>query len=391
MLLLKNGLVCPMTGEAPFVGDVLIENGKILRLGASLSAPGAEIFDCAGKYVLPGMIDAHCHLGMEEDGMGDEGSDTNEISDPITPQMRAVDGLNPFDPCFAEARQAGVTTVVTGPGSANVIGGQFAAFKTAGNSAEAMLLKDPVAMKAALGENPKRVYGDQKATPYTRMAIAALFRKAMVDALEYRDALALSKTDPDKKPDRDLALEALLPVLDGTLPLKIHAHRADDILTALRLANEFHLRVTIDHCTEGHLIADVLKERLDALGAGVILGPLLSERCKIELKNLTYDAPRILHEHGIPFALMTDHPVIPIQFLPVTAGLAVRSGLDETAALEAITINAACIAGLDARIGSLAPGKDADIAVFDGHPFDFRAHCVATFINGRVVHSKQEA
>ncbi len=387
MLLLKNGLLHTMTGEAPFVGDVLIQDGKIAQVGVSLEAGGAEQFDLSGKYVLPGFIDAHCHIGMEEDGMGIEGSDTNEVSDPITPQMRAIDGLNPFDPCFAEAYKAGVTTVVTGPGSANVIGGQFAALKTHGGSMEDMLVKDPVAMKAAVGENPKRVYGDQKTAPYTRMAIASLFRKAMVEAAEYRDALALAKTDPDKKPDRNIALDALLPVLDGTLPMKIHAHRADDILTALRLSKEFGLRVTIDHCTEGHLIAGMLKERLNELGAGVIVGPLLSERCKIELKNLSYDAPRILHEAGIPFALMTDHPVIPIQYLPVTAGLAVRSGLDETAALASITTNAARIVGLDARVGALSPGKDADIAVFDGHPFDFRAHCVMTLINGKSVHS----
>ena len=390
MLLLKNGLLHTMRGETPFVGDVLIEDGKIVGMGAALENADAKRFDLSGKYVLPGFIDAHCHIGMEEDGMGIEGSDTNEVSDPITPQMRAIDGLNPFDPCFAEAYKAGITTVVTGPGSANVIGGQFAALKTCGGSVEDMLVKEPVAMKAAVGENPKRVYGDQKAAPYTRMAIAALFRKAMVDAAEYRDALALAKNDPDKKPDRNIVLDALLPVLDGTLPMKIHAHRADDILTALRLAKEFGLRVTIDHCTEGHLIAGVLKERLNELGAEVIVGPLLSERCKIELKNLSYDAPRILHEAGISFALMTDHPVIPIQYLPVTAGLAVRSGLDETAALASITTNAARIAGLEARVGSLAPGMDADIAVFDGHPFDFRAHCVMTLINGRIVHSLPE-
>ena len=388
MLLIKNGLIHPMTDEAPFVGDLLIENGTIKQIGPGLDAAGAETYDAAGKFVLPGFIDAHCHIGMEEDGMGIEGSDTNEISDPVTPQLRAVDGLNPFDPCFAEARAAGITTVVTGPGSANVIGGQFAALKTYGKSVEDMILRDPVAMKAAVGENPKRVYGDQKVSPYTRMAIASLFRKAMIDTQEYRDALALAKDDPDKKPDRNLALDALLPVLDGALPIKIHAHRADDILTALRLAKEFHLRVTIDHCTEGHLIADVLKERLDELGAGVIVGPLMSERCKIELKNLSYDAPRILHEHGIPFAIMTDHPVIPIQYLPVAAGLAVRSGLDESVALAAITSTAARIVGLDERVGSLAPGKDADVAIFDGHPFDFRAHCVATVVNGRIAYSR---
>ena len=391
MLLLKNGLLHPMDGNPPFSGDLILENGRIAAIGQDLQAPGAQVYDLSGKFVLPGFIDAHCHVGMWEDGMGEEGADGNEFSGPITPQMRAVDGLNPFDPCFAEAYKAGVTTVVTGPGSANVIGGQFAALKTYGNSLEEMLVKDPIAMKAAVGENPKRVYTDQKLAPYTRMAIASLFRKAMVDASEYREALALAKDDPEKKPDKDLALEALLPVLEGTLPLKIHAHRADDILTALRLAKEFRLRVTIEHCTEGHLIADVLKERVEESGAGIIIGPLLSERSKIELKNLSYDAPRILHEKGIPFAMMTDHPVIPVQYLPVAAGLAVRSGLDETAALASITRNAAAVVGLGDRLGVLSPGKDGDVAVFDGHPFDCRTHCVMTLINGRIAHCALEA
>lgn len=391
MHLIQNGLLYPMDGRAPFVGDILIDGKQIVAVGVGLAAEGATICNARGMHVLPGFIDAHCHIGMCEDGMGEEGEDANECSDPITPQMRAIDGLNPFDPCFREAREAGVTTVVTGPGSANVIGGQFAALKTFGGCLEEMLIRDPIAMKAAIGENPKRVYSEQKASPYTRMAIAALFRKAMTDAMEYRDALALAKTDPDKKPDRDIALDALLPVLDGTLPLKIHAHRADDILTALRLAKEFHLNVTIDHCTEGHLIADVLCDRLREQHAGIIIGPLISERCKIELRNLSYNAPRILHEKGIPFAIMTDHPVVPIQFLPVEAGLAVRSGLDERTALESITINAAKIVGLDERVGSLSVGKDADIAIFDGHPFDFRTHCVCTFINGRPVFNTMEA
>lgn len=391
MLLIKNGLLYPMDGRTPFTGDIIVDNGRIQAIGTGLSAEGATVYNATGKQVFPGFIDAHCHIGMCEDGMGAEGDDVNEVSDPITPQLRAIDGLNPFDPCFKEAREAGVTTVVTGPGSANVIGGQFAALKTFGQSLEDMLIRDSIAMKAAIGENPKRVYGDQKVTPYTRMAIAGLFRKAMTDAAEYRDALQKAETDPDKKPERNMMLDALLPVLDGTLPLKIHAHRADDILTALRLAKEFHLHVTIDHCTEGHLIADVLQTRIAEQHAGIILGPLISERCKIELRNLSYEAPRILHEKGIPFAIMTDHPVVPIQYLPVEAGLAVRSGLDETAALAAITIHAAQIIGLADQIGTLTAGKDADIVIFDGHPFDFRAHCVLTVINGTIVHNALEA
>ena len=389
MYLLKNALVMSMAQPA-FHGDVLIENGRISAVGEALQVPdNAQTMDCAGRYVLPGFIDAHCHIGMWEDGMGDEGADGNESSDPITPEMRAVDGINPFDPCFAEARAAGVTTVLTGPGSANVIGGQFVALKTAGRCIDDMILRDPVAMKAALGENPKREYTEQKATPYTRMAIAALFRKAMVDAQEYERKLELGEEDPEKLPDRDLALEALLPVLRGELTVKFHAHRADDILTALRLTREFGLCATIEHCTEGHLIADLLKEQLEELNAGIIIGPLLSERAKIELKNLTFHSAKLLHDAGIPFALMTDHPVTPIQYLPVCAALCVRDGLDEETALRSITIDAARITGLDARIGSIEPGKDADIAIFDAHPLDFRAHCVCTFTNGQIVYQRR--
>ena len=388
MLLLKNGLIHTMTREA-FLGDILTDNGKIVALGENLSADGAEIIDLGGKFVLPGLIDAHCHIGMWEDGMGEEGSDGNEMTDPITPELRAIDGLNPFDRCFQEAREAGVTTAVTGPGSANVIGGQFAALKMFGRSIEEMTLKDPVAMKAATGENPKGVYAEKKVAPTTRMAIASLFRSTMTDAIEYQKGMAKE----EDKPDRDIAMDALLPVVNRELTVKIHAHRADDILTGLRLAKEFNLKVTIDHCTEGYMIADVLKERLIEQGAGIIIGPLLSERSKIELKNLSFSAPRVLEEAGIPFAMMTDHPVIPIQFLALQAGIAVREGLSEETALRSITRYAAEIVGISDRVGTLESGKDADIAVFDGHPFDYRTHCVLTLINGKVVHDalKREA
>lgn len=388
MLLLKNGLVMSMAQPARTM-DILLDHGKIADIGENLAGRNAEIVDCTGRYVLPGFVDAHCHLGMWEDGMGDEGADGNESTDPVTPEMRAIDGVNPFDPCFAEAVAAGITTVVTGPGSANVIGGQFVAMKTSGRCVEEMIIREPVAMKAALGENPKKEYTEHKEAPNTRMAIAALFRKAMVDAQEYERKLKLGKTDEDKLPDRDLALEALLPVLHGELKMKFHAHRRDDILTALRLAREFKLSITIDHCTEGHLMLDLLKEQTQELKAGVILGPLLSERSKIELKNLTFRAPKLLHEAGIPFALMTDHPVIPIQFLPVCAALSVREGLDEETALRSITVNAAQITGIGDRVGSLEKGKDADIAVFDGPPLDIRSHCVMTLINGNIVHRAQ--
>ncbi len=384
MLLLKNGLIHTMTQDA-FTGDILIDDGKILAVGSSLTAGSAEVVDLRGLFVLPGLIDAHCHIGMWEDGMGEEGSDGNEMTNPVTPELRAVDGLNPFDPCFREAREGGITTVVTGPGSANVIGGQFAALKTFGRSIEQMTLRDPIAMKAATGENPKTVYSEKKVAPTTRMAIASLFRSTMTDAIEYQKGMA---KDEDK-PDRDIGMDALLPVINRELIVKIHAHRADDILTALRLAKEFNLKVTIDHCTEGYMIADVLKDRLSEQGAGIIIGPLLSERSKIELKNLSFSAPRILEQAGIKFALMTDHPVIPIQFLPVQAGLAVREGLSEETAFRSISRHAAEIVGISDRVGTLEAGKDADIAVFDGHPFDYRTHCVLTLINGAIVHDSR--
>ncbi len=379
--LLKNGLLYTMA-RAPFVGDILIEDAKIQAVGKDLPDHEATIIDLSGKTVLPGFVDAHCHIGMWEDGMGDEGADGNESPEPLTPECRGVDGLNPFDPCFAEALRAGVTTVITGPGSANVIGGTFAALKTYGRGLDEMLIKDPVAMKAALGENPKHPESEHK-SPHTRMAVAALFRQEMVDAQDY--AKKMADPDADKKPDRNLGMEALIPVLEGKLPLKIHAHRADDILSALRLAEEFNLHLSLDHCTEGHLIADILKKKLDTQPAGVIIGPLLSERSKIELKNMSYDAPRLLHEAGIEFAIMTDHPVIPIQYLPIEAALAVRAGLDEETALASITRTAAKIVGLGDSIGTLEPGKDADIGVFSAHPFDFRARCEMTFVRGKLA------
>ncbi|MDD3919891.1 MAG: amidohydrolase [Eubacteriales bacterium] len=384
-MILKNALVMSM--EQPnFVGDVQIEGTKIAAVGNGLSTVGQNVIDCTGKVVLPGLVDPHCHVGMWEDGIGDEGADGNACSDPITPHLRAIDGMNPFDPCFQEACEAGITTVVSGPGSANVIGGQFAAVKTYGRSLEEMLLRQPVAMKAALGENPKREYGDQKATPYTRMAIASLFRKTMVLALQYQEKIDLAAGDPEKMPDKDVALEALLPVLSGELPLKVHAHRADDILTALRLAREFGLHITIEHCTEGHLITEVLREETEALGAGVILGPLLSDRAKVELKNLDFRAPRILYEAGIPFAMMSDHPVTPSKYLPVYAALAVREGLPEEEALRAITINAANIVGIGDRVGSIKVGKDADFAIFNDNPLNFTTKCGMTIINGSIVY-----
>lgn len=387
MLLLKNGNVMTMAGPA-FVGDVAIENGKIVAVGQSLSYSDAEVRDVTGMTVMPGIVDPHCHIGMWEDAMGFEGADGNECTNPITPELRAIDAINPYDRCFEEAAAGGVTTCVTGPGSANVIGGQFVAIKTHGDSVENMVLRFPVAVKAAFGENPKRVYNGKNQTPSTRMATAALMRKALIEAQEYNEKLEKGKADPEKMPERNLGKEILARVIRRELPMKIHAHRADDILTAIRICREFKLRYTLDHCTEGYLITDKLKEALSEDCEGIIVGPLLTDRSKIELKNLSFKAPKVLEQAGIEYAMMTDHPVTPEQYLPICTAVAVREGASEEGALKAITINAAKITGIADRVGSIEVGKDADIAVFSGHPFDFRSRCVLTLVNGKVAHEE---
>jgi imidazolonepropionase-like amidohydrolase len=387
MFILKNANLITMALdlEEEFIGDIAVEGGVIKAVGKDLRFDGAEEIDLTGKTVIPGVIDAHCHIGMFEDGMGFEGDDGNEMSSTSTPELRAIDAINPYDKCFEEAMRGGVTTCVTGPGSANVVGGQFVAIKTYGRDVEDMVLRFPVGMKAAFGENPKRVY-ESRHTIYTRMQIAATLRKTLTKAKEYERKLEAAKEDPSKAPDKDLAMEAMLPVIRRELPLKIHAHRADDILTALRIAREFEIRVTLDHCTEGYMIPELLKEGIRDTGAGIIIGPLLCDRGKIELRNQSFKAPVTLYQNGIEFAMMTDHPVIPEQYLPICAGLSVREGLPRYEALKSITINAARITGLDDRVGSLEPGKDADIAVFDGDPLEVYTHCVMTVINGRICH-----
>lgn len=382
MILIKNGKVLTMTDKIYEKGDVLIDGKKIVEVGENLQAPSdAQVIDAQGMWVMPGIVDAHCHIGMWEDGIGFEGADGNEATNPVTPELRAIDGINPDDNCFREAREHGVTSVVTGPGSANVIGGQFAALKTYGRRVEDMVFKEPLALKVAFGENPKRVYNDQGKSPSTRMATAAILRQNLIKAQEYKKKLEKGKSDPDKMPERDLQMEILVKVLNREIPIKAHAHRADDILTAIRIAKEFDIDITIEHCTEGHRIADFLLEE----NAKVILGPLLSDRSKVELKNMSFKAPGILSKAGIKVAIMTDHPVIPVQYLPVCAAIAVREGMDEMEALKAITINAAEITGIADRVGSLEPGKDADIVIFDGHPLDFRSKTVWVFIDGHAV------
>ncbi|MGI6705570.1 MAG: amidohydrolase [Clostridia bacterium] len=382
MLLIKNARVLTMAGEDYENGDILIDGKVIKAVGSQLDVPGeAEVIDGTGKWVMPGIIDAHCHIGMWEDGMGFEGADGNEATDPVAPHLRAIDGINPEDGSFREAREHGITAVVTGPGSANVVGGQFVAMKTYGRRVDDMIIKEPLAVKVAFGENPKRVYDSQRKAPSTRMATAALLRETLVNAQEYQKKLEKGQKDPDKLPERDLKLEPLVKVLNRKIPLKAHAHRADDILTALRIAKEFNIDITLDHCTEGYRILDYLIDE----EAKVILGPLLSERSKIELRNLSFKAPGIFAKSGMKFALMTDHPVIPIQYLPVCAAIAVKEGLDEMEALKAITIYPAQITGIDDRVGSLEPGKDADMVIYDGHPLEFRTKTEMVLINGEVV------
>jgi len=385
MILIKNGKIYTMADEIYEKGSILVENGKIVAVGEHIEAPeDAEVIDAYGKLVMPGMIDAHCHLGMWEDSIGFEGADGNEAVDPVTPHLRAIDSINPMDRTFEEAREGGITTVCTGPGSANVIGGTFATIKTYGNRVDNMIVKEPAAMKIAFGENPKRVYNERKTSPTTRMATAAMLRDQLFKAKAYNEKLERAKQDPDKKPEFDIKLEALSRVIRKEIPLKAHAHRTDDIFTALRIAKEFDLDITLDHCTEGHLIAGELAEE----GKYVINGPHLTERTKFELKNKTFKTPAALWKAGVKFSITTDHPVIPIQYLPVCAGLAAREGLDEMEALKAITINAAEILGLKDRIGSLEKGKDADIVIFEGHPFELTSTIYAVLIDGKVVYRR---
>ena len=382
---LKNAVLHTMEGIDYENGWMTVENGVITGLGPMgicPQQPGEEWLDLDGAHIYPGFIDAHTHLGIWEDGLTFEGDDGNEETDPITPQLRAIDALNPMDRCFREALESGVTTVITGPGSANPIGGQLAAIKTAGRCIDKMIVKAPVAMKMALGENPKTVYHGKNQTPVTRMATAALIREQLRKAERYLDdterALAEEDFDP---PEYDIKCEALLPLLRREIPAHIHCHRADDIFTAIRIAEEFQLDYVIVHGTEGHLITEELAEKK----ARVLSGPILCDRSKPELRNLTPACPGKLTEAGIQTALITDHPVIPIQYLPLCAGLAVREGMDPEMALRAITIEPARVCGLDDRLGSLAVGKDADFSVFRQNPLTIAAKPEKVFVGGREI------
>ncbi|HHU92662.1 MAG TPA: amidohydrolase [Halanaerobiaceae bacterium] len=376
-----NGKIYTMAGEVIEKGSVLIADGKIKAVGADLEIPaGAEIIDAEGMVVFPGIIDAHTHLGIGEDGLGWEGRDYNEMSDAVTPHLRAIDAINPRDEGLKNAYLNGVTTVMTGPGSANVLGGESVAIKTYGRTVDEMIVKNPVGIKAALGENPKSVYGKQNKSPQTRMAIAALLRENLLKAQDY----LAEKEEKEKKGDlfkRDLKMESLLPVLKKELPLKAHAHRADDIMTVIRIAREFDIKVTLEHCTEGHQIAEEIAQS----GFPAIVGPTLTGKTKVELADRGFNTPGILAKAGVRVAIMSDHPVVPTENLPIYAALAVKEGMPEEETLKAITINPAIILGIEDRVGSIEAGKDADIVIFDGHPLNIQSKVKGVFINGERV------
>lgn len=383
-MLIKNGKIYTMAGDVYENGDILIEDGKIKNIAREIKGYSGETIDASGAIVIPGMIDAHCHLGMFESGMGFEGSDGNEATNPITPEMRAIDGINPMDQYFDRAVEAGITTVMTGPGSANVVGGQFVVMKTYGNNVDKMKIVEPAAMKIAFGENPKRVYNGKSKTPSTRMGTAALLRKTIIEAEDYKTKKE-NATEKGEFFERDIKMEAFIPVIEGKMPLKAHCHRADDILTAIRIAKEFGLKLTLDHCSEGHLISDDVKES----GYPAIIGPTMANKSKIEVKDKTFETPAVLMHKGVKVAIMTDHPVIEINYLPICAGLAQKAGnLTFEEALSTITINAAEILGVSNRLGSIEEGKDADIVIVDGNPLDTYTNTLYTIINGEVVYKK---
>jgi imidazolonepropionase-like amidohydrolase len=405
MIAITNGQVITITQGTLERGTVLVEEGCIVAMGDDIETPDdAEVYDATGKVVTPGLIDAHCHVGIFNDGIGWEYSDGNELTDPITPHLRALDALHPEALLFKELVEAGVTTVFTGPGSGNLIGGQSVCVKTVPKSSiEQMLLLEPAGMKMALGENPRRIYGEQKKTPSTRMGNAAMLRAALVDAQNYMEkwqwyetALAkyqskIEARDEDAEapepPERDLKLEALGKVLRREMKARVHAHRADDMLTAIRIAEEFDLDLTIEHATEGYKIADILA----AKGIPVTAGPIfLLSRSKYELRNLTPKNPGIMARAGVKVAIQTDGQSA-VKFLPINAALAAREGMPEEEALKAITINAAEIIGVADRVGSLEVGKDADIVIFSGHPFDYRTVAELVLVDGQVAYRRDDA
>jgi len=379
MLLIKGAMVFDAIAPEFQALDILIKDGKIADIAPNITQTDAKVVDAAGLYAFPGFIDAHSHLGMDGWGIGYEGSDYNEMKDIVSPHLRALDGFKPMQPSMKAAALAGITTICTGPGSANVLGGTFIAVKTVGRRADSMLLRDNVAMKCAFGENPKRCYRDKGDS--SRMTTAAKLREMLFKAREYLQKQEAAGDDASKKPAFDIKMEALLPVLKGDMPLKAHAHATEDIFTALRIAKEFGVKITLEHVTEGHLIVEELAQEHVPLA----IGPSLSHASKFELRNKTFTTPGILARAGCDVSIITDAPVIPQEYLPLCAGLAVKSGMDRFDALKAITINPARHAGVADRVGSLTKGKDADIVLTDGCPLEVATTVKAVYINGELV------
>ena len=379
MICIKNGTLHTAVSKETFIADILIDGGKIVKIGKGLSADGAEVIDATGLHVYPGFVEAHCHIGLDGYGIGYEGHDYNELNDPVTPQVQAIDGINPFDPCMKMAAKAGVTCFATGPGSSNSIGGTFAAIKPVGTRVDNMIVKFPIAMKCAFGENPKRCY--QKQGISSRMTNAAKIREALNKAKFYKAKIEAAGDDASKLPAYDQKSEALIPVLNHEIPLKAHAHQANDIFTAIRIAKEFGVGLTLEHVTEGHMIVDELaKENLP-----LAVGPTFGHASKFELQNKTWETPGILAKAGCHVSIITDAPVTPLHYLPLCAGLAIKAGMDEYDALRAVTINPAEHIGIADRVGSLEEGKDADVVIVDGCPFDVTGVIKHVLINGEEV------
>ena len=371
-MLFKNATIYTMEQD-PFVGDFRIDKGVFTQVGTDLTPDvGEDVQDLNGLFVFPGLVESHCHLGMEETAIRFEGDDVNEITDPITPNMRGIDGCNPMDETVELALKGGVTTVAAGPGSANVLGGTFFAYKTKGNCIDEMTIQNPIAMKAAFGENPKRCYQGKKID--TRMQISALLRETLEKTKEY-----LAKKEAGKDVAYDQKLEAMIPVIKRELPLKCHAHRADDILTAIRIAKEENIKITLDHVTDARCILPQIKES----GFPCICGPALTHKSKFELANMSFETPNELYKAGILFSIITDSPVIPQQYLSLSAALAAKAGLPEYEAIKAITINPAKILGLDNRVGSIKVGKDADFVICTKNILDTQNEITAVYVDGK--------
>lgn len=386
MLTIIHGNIKTMAGSEYKDGFLQINHGKISAIGnmpdCRTDKNDSNVIDAKGNLVMPGIVEAHCHMGITEEKKGMEGDDCNESVDPLTPYLRAIDAINPMDAAFDDALRAGITSAMVGPGSSNVVGGQFAFIKTHGRCIDNMIVKAPAAMKIAFGENPKVNFSGQNTSPSTRMAIAAMLRRELFEAKAYQ-----KKRNEDNNYEKDFRYECWIPVLEGKIPLKAHVHRADDILTAIRIAKEFGLSMTLDHCSEGHLIAEEIKES----GFPAIVGPDMASRNKIEVQNMAFKTAGILNRAGVRTAITTDHPVSMIQFLPICAGLAVKSGLPEEEGLRSITINAARICGTSDRVGSLEVGKDGDVVIFDGNPMEVFSRTLCTIIEEKIVYYDENA